>query len=213
LKGAKMMNILLLGGFLGSGKTTFIKQLAEYLVSQRQRTVIIENEAGEVGIDDQLLAMEGFQVKEIMGGCICCTLTSELTMAVNQIGEQFQPDWLIVETTGIAKPGTIIATLNKYGQGIDHIFTVIIVDTGRWPELMEIMPELISSQVVEADLVIANKIDEIGPDGDLQKVISEITRVNPRAQAIPLSASIKIEDSLLKELCQSAAGDRQKNHA
>jgi G3E family GTPase len=207
------MNIILLGGFLGSGKTTFLKQLAGYLVSRQQRTVIIENEAGEVGIDDQLLSMEGFQVKEIMGGCICCTLTSELTIAVNQIGEQFQPDWLIVETTGIAKPGTIIATLKKYGQGVDHIFTVMMVDTGRWPELMAIMPDLISSQVVEADLVIANKIDEIEPGGDLSNIITEISKINPRAQVIPLSASIKVEDLLLKELCQSAAGDLQSNNA
>jgi G3E family GTPase len=204
------MKIILLGGFLGSGKTTFIKQLAGYLVSQMQRTVIIENEAGEVGIDDQLLSMEGFQVKEIMGGCICCTLTSDLTIAVNQIADQFHPDWLIVETTGLAKPGSIIVTLNKYGQDIDCIFTVIMVDAGRWPELIEIMPDLISSQVAGAGLIIVNKIDEIEPDGDLQRVIPEIREINPRARVIALSASLRIEESLLKELCQLATGDRQE---
>jgi G3E family GTPase len=74
------MDIILLGGFLGSGKTTLIKRLAGYLINRRQRVVIIENEAGEVGIDNQMPTMEGFQVGEIMGGCICRALTSDLAV-------------------------------------------------------------------------------------------------------------------------------------
>lgn len=200
------MHIILIGGFLGSGKTTFIRQLAQYLVNQHSKTVIIENEAGEVGIDDQFLAREGFQVKEVMGGCICCTLTADLTLAVNNIEVEFHPNWLIIETTGLAKPEKVIGTLRRYGQGIDSIYTVIIVDAGRWPELMEIMPQLINAQVGEADLVVVNKIDEIGPDGDLRKVIAEIAEVNGRAQVIPLAAAMQIEETILRGLCLSARG-------
>jgi G3E family GTPase len=203
------MNIILAGGFLGVGKTTFIKELASYLIKQQKHTVIVENEAGEVGIDDQFLAMEGFQVKEIMGGCICCALTAELTVAVNNIEEKFHPDWLIVETTGLAKPATVIDTLNKYGQGIDHIYTIILVDAGRWPELMEIMPELIKLQVVEADMVIANKIDEIGPDASLEQVIADVHKINAQAQVRPLAAANGVDEELLKELCQIAGSNRQ----
>ncbi len=207
------MYIILIAGFLGSGKTTFIRQLAQYLVNQHGKAVIIENEAGEVGIDDQFLAREGFQVKEVMGGCICCSLTADLTLAVNSIEAEFHPDWLVIETTGLAKPAKVIGTLTSYGQGIDRIYTVIIVDAGRWPELMEIMPQLISAQVSEADLVVVNKIDEIGPDGDLARVLAEIGEINGRAQVIPLAAAMQIEETIFRGLCLNARGGSEDSPA
>ena len=112
------MKVMLVGGFLGSGKTTFIRSLADFLVRQeRQRVVILENEVGEIGIDDQYLAMEGFQVREITAGCICCTLTGELTLAVNELAEQWHPDWLVIEATGLARPDRIRQTLADLWSG------------------------------------------------------------------------------------------------
>jgi G3E family GTPase len=200
------MNVILIGGFLGSGKTTVIRHLAEYLVVQLQKqVVIIENEAGEVGIDDQFLALEGFRVKEIMGGCVCCQLTGELTLAVNKIEAEYHPHWLLIETTGIAKPATVTDVLKKYGEGIDRIFTLIIVDAGRWFELMEIMPGLITSQVAEADLVLVNKVDEA--DGDaLRQLIAEVRKINPGAAVKTGSALKGLDLSMLKELHAYAAG-------
>jgi G3E family GTPase len=204
------MNVILLGGFLGSGKTTFIRQLVKYQVAERrQQVVIIENEAGEVGIDNQFLSLEGFQVKEIMGGCVCCTLTGELTVAVNNITEEYRPDWLVIETTGLAKPSTVLDTLKKYGKGIGSMFTIIVVDAGRWMELLEIMPELITRQVEEADLVIANKIDELESADGLPPVLAGIKEINARARIIPLSAAGGIPEQMLKELCDDAIRHRQ----
>ncbi len=194
----------MVSGFLGSGKTTFIRHLAGYLVVQKeQRVVIIENEAGEVGIDDRFLAREGFQVREIYGGCICCQLTGELTLAVNQIAERFNPDWLIIEATGIARPSTILNTLRKYGKGIDNIFTLVIADTGRWEELSEIMPELIFAQIAEADLVIAGKIDEAS-ESALQSLMAKAKEINPRAEVLPASLIKGIEEPVLRRLLQHA---------
>ncbi|HHW40913.1 MAG TPA: GTP-binding protein [Syntrophomonadaceae bacterium] len=194
----------MVSGFLGSGKTTFIRHLAGYLVVQKeQRVVIIENEAGEVGIDDRFLAREGFQVREIYGGCICCQLTGELTLAVNQIAEQFNPDWLIIEATGIARPSTILNTLRKYGKGINDIFTFVIADTGRWEELSEIMPELIFAQISEADLVIAGKIDEAS-DGALQSLMVKAKEINPRVEVLAASLIKGIEEPVLRRLLQHA---------
>ncbi len=201
----KLMRVILVSGFLGSGKTTLIRQLAGYLVVDReQKVVIIENEVGEVGIDDRFLSGEGFQVKEIYGGCICCQLTGELTLAVNQIAERFSPDWVIIEATGVARPSTILNTLEKYGKGIDGIFTLAVADTGRWEELMEIMPELISAQVAEAKLVIASKIDEAG-EGELQRLMEKVKEINPRAGVLAASLIEGLEEPDLRRLLQDAS--------
>lgn len=198
------MKVLIVGGFLGSGKTTLIRQIAEYLVNrEKKRIIIIENELGEVGIDDKFLTMEGFQVTELFSGCICCQLTGELTLAVNRIKEEFHPDWIIIEATGVAKPGPIIKTLREYTTGMDGLSTVILADAGRWRELLEVLPGLINSQVAEADHVVLNKIDEAGQE-DLKSAVAGIKEINPSAAVYAVSALNILDDAFLGGLCGSA---------
>ncbi len=195
------MKIILVGGFLGSGKTTFIRSLAGYLVKRElQRVVILENEVGEVGIDNQYLAMEGFQVRELTAGCICCTLSGELTLAVNEIGEQFKPDCLVVEATGIARPDKIRSTLATYGKGIAASITIVLVDAGRWQELTSVMPDLLFGQVGAADRVLVNKIDEIEKD-DLPIILKSVRDTNSTAPVFLVNALEGLDDTLLRELC------------
>jgi G3E family GTPase len=205
------MKIILTGGFLGSGKTTFIRHLAEFLVKQEgKRVVIIENEAGEVGIDDKLLSLDGFQVKEISGGCICCQLTAELTVAVGQIMKQFNPQWIIVEATGLAKIASVIDTLKKYGKGFESVYTIVLADAERWQELAEIMPDFVFSQVAAADLVLVNKIDQ-APAVDLTSIISKIKEVNPQARVESVSALNGIDEKLFKGLIRDESGSTPTN--
>jgi len=195
------VQVMLVGGFLGSGKTTFIRGLAGFLVKQaQQRVAILENEIGEVGIDDQYLAMEGFQVREITAGCICCTLTGELTLAVNELGEQWHPDWLVIEATGVARPSKIRQTLATYGRGIKAFLTVVLVDAGRWQELTAIMPDLLYAQVASADRVLVNKIDEVGEE-DLAVVLGSVREANSRAAIFTIKALDGLDVQLLRELC------------
>ena len=197
------MKIILAGGFLGSGKTTFIRQLAEFLIKREgKKVVIIENEAGEVSIDDKLLSQEGFQVKEIFGGCICCQLTSELTVALSQIKEQFNPGWIIIEPTGLAKITPVLDTLKKYGKGFESVYTIVLVDAERWWELSEIMPDFVFAQVAAADLVLVNKIDQISGE-DLKRIVSKVKENNPNARCESISALNGVDDKLLRGLCQS----------
>lgn len=119
-----MMKVLILGGFLGSGKTTLLLQLARYMVGELQgksqyKVVILENEVGKEGIDDKLLKGNGFDVENMFNGCGCCTLAGELVGAADRIQTLYQPEWLIVETTGLAYPGLIQDNL-KNGMGILH---------------------------------------------------------------------------------------------
>lgn len=198
------MQVMLVGGFLGSGKTTFIRGLADFLVKQeQQRVAILENEVGEVGIDDQYLAMEGFQVREITAGCICCALTGELTLAVNELGEQWHPDWLVIEASGVARPGKIRQTLATYGRGIEAFLTVVLVDAGRWQELTAIMPDLLYAQVASADRVLVNKIDEVGEE-DLAVVLDSVKEANGDAAIFTIKALDGLDAQLLRELCRHA---------
>lgn len=106
------MKVLILGGFLGSGKTSLLLQLAYYMTGhlsgdKKYQVVILENEIGEEGIDDKLLRGNGYQVENLFSGCACCTLSGELLSSVSNIEKQLQPQWLILETTGLAYPHLI----------------------------------------------------------------------------------------------------------
>ena len=188
------MRILLFGGFLGSGKTTTILQIAKYITENRHETVaLIENEIGEAGIDDMLLADSGLQVKPLFGGCVCCQITSDLITAVREINETIKPDWLIIEMTGVAIPGNIAKLINEYCNFYTGFKTITIVDMARWPELKEMLGPLVTSQLEKTDFVIINKVDIAGADreeivSDIQNLVSAVPiKVASAANKLPLA--------------------------
>ena len=193
------MKMIIIGGFLGSGKTTVIRHLARHLVNRKgEKVVIIENEAGEIGIDDKLLSVDGFQVKEIFAGCVCCQLTAELTLTVNKLRDEFNPQWIILEASGVAKPSTIQDTLKKYGKGIDLMHTLVLVDSGRWHQLYDIISGLLESQVTSAEWVMLNKIDETDPQ-QLASIEQQVKQINPKAKLYKAIASEELDSAFTKE--------------
>ena len=159
------MKILLFGGFLGSGKTTTLLQVARHAVEQKQyKVAIIENEIGEVGLDDKLLTAGGLQVRPLFGGCVCCQITGDLVTAINDIHKELQPDLLMIELTGLAIPANIVDTIRKYCPFQQGITTVAVVDGGRWLELKEIVEPLVTAQLRDSQLVLLNKMDLAGAD-------------------------------------------------
>lgn len=193
------MKMIVIGGFLGSGKTTVIRHLARHLVNTKgEKVVIIENEAGEIGIDDKLLSVDGFQVKEIFAGCVCCQLTAELTLTVNTLRDEFNPQWIILEASGVAKPSTIQDTLKKYGKGINLMHTLVLVDSGRWYQLYDIISGLLESQVASAEWVMLNKIDETGPQ-QLANIERQVKKINPKAKVFKAIANEGLDSAFTKE--------------
>lgn len=205
------MNILLFGGFLGSGKTSVILQVAKYIVENtkvgcstnplddgKPSLVIIENEVGETGIDDKILKAEGLSVRELFSGCICCTLNAELTICLNEIQETLAPQWVIIETTGMAFPDRISETIIKYGKGIESLKTIVVVDAERWEELSTVMPGLIEGQIAKANVILLNKIDCLEPLqlGDIEE---SVRRLNPSAIFYPISAHLEIDPHIWQE--------------
>lgn len=159
------MKVLIIGGFLGSGKTTALMRLAQYVVNKNagDRTsaqfpvVILENEVSNTGIDNRLLSRSGLKVREMLSGCICCSSSAQLAEQVQAIKEEYAPQWLFIEATGLAYPDSVWKILQTELQIDARILTLI--DAGRWMRLVKAMPQFAAAQTKKADLVIINKID------------------------------------------------------
>lgn len=197
------MQLVIFGGFLGSGKTSLILSLAHHLVEKagtdRPSLVILENEVGEVGIDNKVLQAGGYEVKELFAGCICCTLTADLVTTLIDLHEKVQPQWVIFEPTGLAYPRKIIETVNQYGKGVDRIVVVGVVDAERWEELTEITPGLIEGQVTSGDLVLINKCDLVTPE-QLKAIREQVVAMNPRAEVVEVSALAGIDTRIWEKV-------------
>lgn len=195
------MKIILFCGFLGAGKTSLLLPFARYLVEAcedraeeggKTKLAIIENEVGQTGIDDKLLKKAGLLVKELFTGCICCTLTSDLTLLLNNLAAEYNPRWVIIEATGIAYPQNIINTVSRYGQGIDQLKVVGISDAERWEELYTMMTGLIEGQLSTADLILINKRDLVD-SAVMTKVKQEVRLINSAAPVFEVSAMEGVE--------------------
>lgn len=199
------MNILILGGFLGSGKTTTLMQLARYIVTttvsdRENKVIILENEVGEVGIDDAYLRSGGFKVDNLFSGCACCTVSGELVSAAVRIQKEFDPDWLIVETTGIAYPRNMQENLKNAIKLDSRI--VILVDASRWNRLLIPMNHLLKGQIEGSDAVLINKTDLV--DGEaIAKIERDILGFEPHAVILKISALQEIP----AEIWQTATGE------
>ena len=185
------MNILILGGFLGSGKTSVLLELAKYLVKKDTATkpvkvAIIENEIGETGVDGIAIKSAGLVVKDIFAGCVCCTVSSDLIVGIHDIQKTLSPDWIIIETTGLAKPDSVAENIKAYVKH-ERILITIIVDAFRWNELSDILYPLTTAQVKAAQAILLNKIDLVTTE-ELKLISADLKKINPNAEIIELSA-------------------------
>ena len=196
------MNVIILGGFLGSGKTTTLMQFARFLVNvsnpdRKNKVVILENEVGEIGIDDKLLRGGGFAVNNLFAGCACCTVSGELVTAVDRIAREMDPQWLVVETTGIAYPGLMRENL-KSALKIDSRIC-ILTDAARWKRLRIPMENLLRGQIECADAVLINKID-LSAEEALQSMELDILEFKPDVPMIRISALSEISSEIWREI-------------
>lgn len=190
------MKCIVLGGFLGSGKTTVLLKLAKSIIDQYQGKcenplVIIENEIGEISVDSKLLG--DYQVRELFAGCICCTLSSDLTQSIKLLYEEYHPEWIIVEATGLAYPDKIVETIRQYAHECEKVMTITIADAGRWFEVMDYMDVMLLGQMKTGDLMLINKIDLIDETA-VKAIVSELEIINPETEVLVISAKNGIGD-------------------
>jgi G3E family GTPase len=194
------MHLLLFTGFLGSGKTSFIVPLAEAVTEAKRRVAIIVNEIGEIGIDNQLMRQLELDVWELLNGCICCTLSSDLVSTLQKLDAGYSPDLVIVEASGAANPSNVLSALPYYrGIPLQSVNTVSILDPLRLQMLIEVMTPLITSQIQYADLVIVNKIDLASPD-EVAFACQTAREINHEASIRCANAQQRLEPALISEL-------------
>jgi G3E family GTPase len=188
------MRIILFTGFLGSGKTTVLMNLAEFLARDEGpgKVVIIENEIGDVNVDGKLLSGSSFETRNLTSGCICCTLSGEFVSALKDIEENIKPNWILIEATGLAHQ-TIVDTI-RTNFVRDPLTNVVIVDAERWDELYESIPFLLTAQVERADLILINKIDSVDKS-ELAHIETDVVELNSETALFKISASTdKLDD-------------------
>lgn len=193
------MKFLIVGGFLGSGKTTFLIHLARHLINVRgvEKVVILENEVGEVSVDDKILQGSGYQVRGMFSGCVCCTMAGELPVNVKRIRQDLDPDWIIMEATGMAFPGSIRENLERFLETPPQV--ACLVDAKRWRRLLGPMAHLLPFQLKGAHKVLINKVDLISPE-ELAWIKSSIAEYNPDASQEEFAAIESIPSDILDRI-------------
>ncbi len=181
------MNVLCIAGFLGSGKTTVLLEVARAMTEEGLKLAVIENEIGEVGIDGGYVREQGLPVQELFGGCICCTLQSGLVETLLAVESAYEPDWVIIEPTGLAAPGDILGLVVDHCPSVDTIRVLTLVDAPRWEMLLEVVEPLVTAQLAAADVVAVNKVDEVD-DETLAAVTESVRSLAGKATVLAVSA-------------------------
>ena len=193
------MKILLLGGFLGSGKTSVLLPLAKYMTEHSghtgTRVAIIENEIGDVSIDGITLRNAGLSVQELFSGCICCSLGTELISGLKQLEETQAPEWVIIEASGVACPGAVAETIRQFMPHIRTIRRVTICDAERLYRLLQAIKYIAPQQVEEAEYLLLNKIDLVDED-TLKQAEATLREYNAEAPIFRICAKNGIDDAV-----------------
>lgn len=182
------MRVIIIGGFLGSGKTTTMLKLAKHIASEGLKTAIIVNEIGEIGIDGEVLKTSGIETTQLTEGCICCTLKYTMEETILEINEFFKPDVLLIEPTGVAIPEQIREELGTINIPIVFSPILTIVDAYRLRAGVKQVSEFFATQLRGADIIAINKIDLVNEEeiGNVEKFLDN---VNKTAERIKISAN------------------------
>lgn len=182
------MQVVVVGGFLGSGKTTTIINMGKYLAEKKKKVAIIVNEIGEVGIDGDVIKRFGFDTKEITNGCICCSLKVGLRTTINLLVNEYKPDIIMIEPTGIAFPHVIRneVELMNLGEEVRIAPLVTLIDGSRFKYLMKEVKEFAMRQIIDAEILGINKVDLI-ESIRLPIIEASVQQLNPKAKIVMLS--------------------------
>ena len=206
-----MTKIDIYSGFLGAGKTTLIKKMIQEGY-KTQKLVLIENEFGEIGIDGGFLQDAGINITEMNSGCICCSLVGDFGKALAQVIEQYNPDRIIIEPSGVGKLSDVIGAVNKVTT--DEVtlgYTVAVADAGKVKVYMKNFGEFYNNQIETASTIILSRTDSV-PQAKLDLGLGMIREHNPNATIVTtpwneltgeqLIAAMEGQSSLAEELAK-----------
>ncbi|MBE5941976.1 MAG: cobalamin biosynthesis protein CobW [Lachnospiraceae bacterium] len=208
-----MTKIDIISGFLGAGKTTLIKKLiAEGF--QGEKLVLIENEFGEIGIDGGFLKDAGVQINEMNSGCICCSLVGDFGKALKQVLDEYQPDRIIIEPSGVGKLSDVMkAVTDMQDESITIHSALAVVDAQKCKMYMKNFGEFFNNQIENAGTIVLSRSQKLTEE-KLEQVVSMLKEHNDKATIITtpwddidgkqIVATMEQEKSLMDELLAEA---------
>jgi len=181
----KMTKIDIFSGFLGAGKTTLIKKLLKESLSG-EKVVLIENEFGEIGIDGGFLKEAGIEITEMNSGCICCSLVGDFGIALNKVLDQFHPDRILIEPSGVGKLSDVIKAVDKVADAHEDAEMgafVTVVDAKKCKMYMKNFGEFFNDQIEYATTILLSRTQDISEE-KLAEVCAMVTEHNSKARIV-----------------------------
>ena len=179
-----MTKIDIISGFLGAGKTTYIKKMLEEAY-KGEKVVLIENEFGEVGIDGGFLKDAGITISEMNSGCICCSLVGDFDKNLHEVLEKFNPDRILIEPSGVGKLSDVMTSVIKLEESADVKLTglVTVVNALKASKQMKAFGEFFNNQIEFATTVVLSR-SQTATEDQLEFCVKQIQKLNPKAAII-----------------------------
>ena len=209
-------------GFLGAGKTTFIKRLVEGN-KDKGKTIIIENEFGEIGIDGGFLKNSGIEIKEMNSGCICCSLAGDFEASLRELLSTYEPNRVIIEPSGVGKLSDVLKAISDVEKDlhVESNSAITVVDVKKCKMYMKNFGEFFNNQIQFANTIILSRTDLVD-NKKIEEAVALIKNINPDATIVttPLDklSNEKIEELLSKpidlknELLEELAREHSHHH-
>ena len=215
------MKIDIYSGFLGAGKTTLIKKMISEAY-KGQKLVLIENEFGEIGIDGGFLQDAGINITEMNSGCICCSLVGDFGKALEQVIEQYHPDRIVIEPSGVGKLSDVIGAVKKVmNDEVTLGYTVAVADAGKVKVYMKNFGEFYNNQIETASTIILSRTDAI-PQAKLDAAVALLREHNDKATIVTtpwgqltgeqLTAAMEGQATLAAELAKLEEAHHHHHH-
>ncbi|MBR0235889.1 MAG: GTP-binding protein, partial [Clostridia bacterium] len=215
-----MTKIDIFSGFLGAGKTTLIKKLIKEAFAG-EKLVLIENEFGEIGVDGGFMREAGIEVTEMSQGCICCSLVGDFKSALKKVIDQYAPERILIEPSGVGKLSDVIRAVRNIGvDGIELNSFTTIVDAKRAKMYMKNFGEFWTDQVEHANSIILSRTQDID-DAKLAEVVEMLRQHNADATLITtpwdelsgeiILSAMKKKNTLKAELERLASEDEDED--
>ncbi len=190
------MKIDIISGFLGAGKTTFIKRLLNTKL-KNEKVVLIENEFGEVSVDSDFLSDTNIDIKELSQGCICCSLFGDFSKSLNEVVEKFHPDRIIIEPSGVGKLSDIIGAVNEANLENNINSLVCLVDVTKAKVYTKNFGEFFLDQIKTAHTIILSRTD-VAKETKVAEALEIIREQNPNCILVTTPILELNDEELLK---------------
>ena len=225
-EGFTMTKIDIVSGFLGAGKTTLIKKLLAEAF-QGEKLVLIENEFGEISIDGGFLKESGVQISEMSSGCICCSLVGDFNKALKDVHQQFAPDRILIEPSGVGKLSDVIVAVENTVKDVPDMKLnsfVTVADATKVKVYMKNFGEFYNNQIESAGTIILSRTQKLNQE-KLEAAVALLREKNPNAAILTtpwdeldgktiLSAieKVSLADELLARMQAEHAADEAEHH-